>query len=114
MATGTAIIALLVVAIIAANLPWMSERVAFIARPPERGKSEWVRLVEWLLLFGVVGLIAAGLEYRTQGQLQVQGWEFWVMNLSLFAVFALPGFIYHHDLRRRLQRRDRHAGRRES
>ncbi|AUB78069.1 DUF2818 family protein [Spiribacter aquaticus] len=111
MATQTAIIALLVVAIIAANLPWMSERVAFVGTPPARGKSEWIRLVEWLLLFCLVGLIAAGLEYRTQGQLQAQGWEFWVMNLSLFAVFALPGFIYHHDLRRRLQRRGR---RRES
>ncbi len=114
MTAETAIVALLVVAIIAANLPWMSERVAFVGSPPQGGKPEWIRLVEWLLLFGLVGLVGAGLEYRTQGELQVQGWEFWVMNLSLFAVFALPGFIYHHDLRRRLQRRDRRGQRRES
>ncbi|TVO62436.1 DUF2818 family protein [Spiribacter vilamensis] len=101
----------MVVALIAANLPWLSDRIAFVVSPAARGKPEWIRLVEWLTLFFLVGLIAAGLEYRTQGQLQMQGWEFWVINLALFAVFALPGFIYCHDLRRRLQR---HSRRRES
>ena len=111
MSTGAAIALLMVVGLIAANLPWLSDRIAFFAAPPARGKPEWIRLTEWLTLFFVVGLIAAGLEYRTQGQLQAQGWEFWVINLALFAVFALPGFIYCHDLRRRLQR---HYRRRES
>ena len=107
MGTGPAIALLMAVALIAANLPWLSDRIAFIAAPTARGKPEWVRLTEWLALFFVVGLVAAGLEYRTHGQLQAQGWEFWVINLALFAVLALPGFIYCHDLRRRLQRRQR-------
>ena len=111
MSTGAAIALLVVVALIAANLPWLSDRIAFFAAPPARGKPVWIRLLEWLTLFFVVGLIAAGLEYRTHGQLQTQGWEFWVINLALFAVFALPGFIYRHDLRRRLRR---HYRRRES
>lgn len=111
MGTGAAIVLLLIVALIAANLPWLSDRIAFFAAPPVRGKSEWIRWAEWLVMFAVVGLIAAGLEYRTQGQLQGQGWEFWVINLALFAVLALPGFIYCHDLRRRLRRQYR---RRES
>jgi len=91
MTAETAIVALLVVAIIAANLPWMSERVAFVGSPPQGGKPEWIRLVEWLLLFGLVGLVGAGLEYRTQGELQVQGWEFWVMNLSLLPSLPCRG-----------------------
>jgi len=102
---GVSIVLLLVTALVAANLPWSTERIGFI-RPPASGKkSEWIRLGEWLVLFGLVGLAGAGLEYRSQGELQYQGWEFWVIALCLFAVFALPGFIYHHDLRRRLQKR---------
>ena len=110
MTTSVAIVVLLVIAVLAANLPWASERIAFFAPPPARGKPEWVRLLEWLALFGVVGLIGAGMEYRTQGQLQRQGWEFWVIALALFATFALPGFIYRHDLRRRLMKRQRRGG----
>ena len=107
MGNDIAIPMLLVIAAIAANLPWASEKIAFVVEPAGGRKSEWVRLVEWLVLFGLVGLIAAGLEMRTQGQLQAQGWEFWVMVLCLFAVFALPGFVYRHDLRRRLLKRQR-------
>ena len=107
MSTSVAIIVLLVIAVLAANLPWASDRIAFVWPAPARGKPEWVRLLEWLVLFGAVGAIGAGMEYRTQGQLQIQGWEFWVIGLSLFGTFALPGFIYRHDLRRRLMKRQR-------
>ncbi len=107
MGNDIAIPLLLVIALLAANLPWASDRVAFVVEPPSGRKPEWVRFAEWLILFGLVGLIGAGLEMRTQGQLQAQGWEFWVIALCLFAVFALPGFVYRHDLRRRLRKRDR-------
>ena len=107
MTTGLAIALMLLIAVLAANLPWTSERIAFVHKPRSGKKSEWVRLLEWLVLFALVGLIGAGLEYRTQGELMAQGWEFWVIALSLFAVFALPGFVYRHDLRRRLLKRHR-------
>lgn len=105
MSSGLAIALLLVVALVAANLPWVSDRVGLVYRAPGGRKREWVRLIEWSVLFGLVALVGAGFEMRTQGQLQAQGWEFWVIGLCLFAVFALPGFIYHHDLRRRLAKR---------
>lgn len=105
MSQPVAIVLLMVAALMAANLPWSTERIGLIWRPASGKKSEWIRLGEWLVLFGLVGLAGAGLEYRSQGQLQPQGWEFWVIALCLFAVFALPGFIYYHDLRRRLQKR---------
>lgn len=107
MTTGIAIVLMLLIALISANLPWSTERIAFVWMPRSGKKSEWVRLLEWLVLFGLVGLIGAGLEYRTQGELMTQGWEFWVIALSLFAVLAMPGFVYRHDLRRRLTKRQR-------
>lgn len=107
MTTGLAIGLLLMVTVIAANLPWLSDRVGFVLPPGSRGKPEWVRLIEWGVLFALVGLLGAGMEMRTQGQLQSQGWEFWVIALCLFAVSALPGFVYRHDLRRRLIKRRR-------
>jgi succinate dehydrogenase hydrophobic anchor subunit len=107
MSTGAAIVVLLLLAVLAANLPWASERIAFVWSARRGGKREWMRLLEWVVMFVLIVLAGAGLEYRTQGELQSQGWEFWVIALCLFAVFAMPGFIYRHDLRRRLRRRRR-------
>lgn len=95
---------LLVVALLAANLPWLSERFG-VLWSPRGGKREWMRLLEWLVLYGVVALIAVGLERRAQGQVQVQEWEFYVATLCLFMIFALPGFVYRHVLQRLLARR---------
>ena len=100
-----AIILLFVLALVAANLPWLTERRFLLLPPTAAGKREWVRLLEWLLLFGITGLLAAGLEHRVTGDIYAQDWEFWVVNLCLFAVLALPGFIYYHDLRRYLRKR---------
>ena len=105
MGTATAIALLLILALIAANLPWFTDRVLFFLPTPPQGKREWVRITEWLLMFGLTGLIAAGIEYRVTGDLHNQDWEFWVVTLCLFAVLALPGFIYCHDLRWYLRKR---------
>ncbi len=105
MSVTVAFALLLVAALVAANLPWLTERVLFVLRPPARGKREWVRLLEWALMYVVIGALAVGLEYRATGGVYPQGWEFYVTTLCLFLVFALPGFIYHHDLRRLLKKR---------
>ena len=89
-------------AAMAANLPWLSERWLF-AIPCQRTKPFWLRLVEWGLLYGLVVGIGFGFEYKTTGVLHVQGWEFYVVTLCLFAVSAMPGFIYRHQLRRLLR-----------
>lgn len=94
-------------ALIAANLPWLSERVLFVMPRPPSGKREWIRVLEWLLLYGLTGLVASGLEHRAQGERYAQDWEFYVITLCLFMVFALPGFIWHHDLGPHLRRRMR-------
>ena len=103
MTSTVAIWILLVLAIVAANLPWISQRVLFIWTP-ENGKSPWARLGEWLLLYFLVGGIAMGLENKTMGEIHPQAWEFYAVTFCLFLVFALPGFIYRHDLRHHIDR----------
>jgi hypothetical protein len=102
--TGAFLI-LFIAALIGANLPWFSERLLFLLPPPGGEKKEWMRLLEWFLMYWIVGGLAVGLEYRMTGDVYSQDWEFYVTTLCLFVVFALPGFIYHHDLRKYLWKR---------
>jgi uncharacterized membrane protein YhaH (DUF805 family) len=109
MATATLITLLLVIALVAANLPWLSERNFFVKPPKDGNKRVWMRLLEWLVLYGVVGVVALGIERTARGDIHPQQWEFIVVTLALFAVFAAPGFIYRHQLRHFLDRRARHG-----
>jgi hypothetical protein len=99
---------LIIAAIIAANLPWLSERLFLVQELP-RGKRAWQRFLEWFVLYVIVGGIALGLEYKTNGTVHQQDWEFYAVTLCLFLIFALPGFIYRHDLLQHL----RHPGTRQ-
>ncbi len=105
MATQSVVWLLLAAAFAAANLPWLTERFFFFFDPPGDRKRAWMRLLEWLVLLVTVGLVAAGLEFKLTGGRYPQGWEFYAVGLCLFVVFALPGFIYRHDLRKLLERR---------
>lgn len=98
---------LLTVSIIAANLPWLSERFLLVIATGENGKRVWMRLLEWLLLYFIIGGLALGLESRVTGGIQAQNWEFYAVTCCLFLVFALPGFIYRHDLKHLLDRHNR-------
>ena len=95
---------LLIVAIVAANLPWLSERFLLLISTAETGKRAWMRLLEWLILYFVVGGLALGLETRVTGGIHSQNWQFYAVTCCLFLVFALPGFIYRHDLKHLLER----------
>ncbi len=91
---------LLVVALVTANLPWLTSRfLLFIPLP--RGKNEWLRLLEWLIFYFLTGLLALGFEQRWTGGIHEQKWDFYVITFSLYLVFAFPGFIYCHLLQRR-------------
>ncbi|QTR44600.1 DUF2818 family protein [Thiothrix litoralis] len=84
----------LALALLLANLPWLSQRCFLILQCDS--KSMWVRLLEWFVLYFVVGGIALLLEDRTMGSIYPQAWEFYAVTLALFMVFAFPGFIYRH------------------
>ncbi|MDE2089663.1 MAG: DUF2818 family protein, partial [Gammaproteobacteria bacterium] len=58
----------LALAVITANLPWLSERFFFVFTLPS-GKRAWMRLLEWLVLYFVVGGIGFGLEMKINGDI---------------------------------------------
>ena len=99
---------LLVLVFVAANLPWLSERFLFFITPKGGQKREWMRLVELLLLYFLCGALVLAVEYRSEGGVHAQDWEFYVVTFCLFVIFALPGFIYHHDLKKILKRLKTH------
>ncbi|MBZ4195082.1 MAG: DUF2818 family protein [Candidatus Contendobacter sp.] len=94
-------------AVVVANLPWLSERWLFLIARNGQLKSFWLQLIEWGLLYGLVLGMGFGLEYKTTGVVHVQDWEFYTVTLCLFAVSALPGFIYCYQLRRLLEQSGR-------
>ncbi len=95
---------MLAIALVAANLPWFSERFLFVLSPGG-GKRFWMRLLEWGVLYLAVGGIAVGLEQKIYGRVHPQSWEFYVVTVALFAVFAVPGLVYRHILQHLLEHR---------
>jgi hypothetical protein len=95
-------------AVIAANLPWLSERWFLVIAPRDgRSKPFWPRLVEWGVLYGLALGIGFGFEHQATGAVHSQSWEFYVVTLCLFAVSALPGFVYRYQIRRLLEQAGR-------
>ena len=98
MATTIAIWLLLIIIFCAANFPWLNERFLLFMQPAQ--KKTWMRLLEWLLMYFIVGMLALGIEKKSTGQIYPQDWEFFAVGFFLFAVFAFPGFIYHHHIKK--------------
>ena len=91
---------LLLVALIAANLPFLLERILFIVKPKTGSKNVAWRLLELIVLYFIVGGIGLLLENKI-GDIHQQKWEFYAITASLFVVFAYPGFVYRYLWRRR-------------
>lgn len=87
--------ALLILALVLANLPFFSERVLFLRSVPAGAKHLGWRLLELVILYFVTGAIAWLLESRA-GQVHRQNWEFYAVTVSLFLVFAYPGYVYRY------------------
>ena len=101
---GTVIIIFIFVAFIAANLPWISERIFGLIQIKSGKKLVWMTLLEWFTLYILIGMVALGIEKKFTSDIYSQGWEFYASTFCLFMVFALPGFIYRFDLKHLLQR----------
>lgn len=87
----------IVLAVVAANLPFLSQRLALVG-PAGRAKSLVWRLAELVLLYFVVGGVGLALEQRA-GQIAPQTWEFYATTAALFLVLAFPGFVYRYLLK---------------
>jgi uncharacterized membrane protein len=85
---------LLLLALLAANSPWFSERIFYLV-PVARGNKNvaWC-LLELVVLYFMVGGIAYYAEVSTMGQASPQKWEFYAVTACLFLVLAFPGFVY--------------------
>lgn len=105
---------LIAIALIAANLPFINERLFGLiplgsvkpdktdsgtAQSAQKDKSFWLRLVELLVLYGLVGLLGYLFE-STIGNPFKQRWEFYAITFSLFVVLAFPGFVVRYLMRR--------------
>lgn len=89
----------ILLAVVAANLPFLNERLFSIIPLGIAVKPFWLRLIEMAILYAIVGAIAYLLESRI-GNAFVQRWEFYAVTGCLFIVLAYPGFVFRY-LRKR-------------
>lgn len=102
---------LLVLALIAANIPFMNDRLLAIVplkasatqgnqnHAARASKSFWLRLFEMILLYVLIGLLGYSFE-SALGNPFKQKWEFYAITFSLFLVMGFPGFVLRYLLRR--------------
>lgn len=99
-----AIYVLIALALVAANLPFLSERLFAVLTLRKAGhavsKSFFVRLVELIVLYLLVGAIGMAFE-ASLGNVFAQGWQFYAITFVLFLVLAFPGFVYRYLLHRK-------------
>lgn len=113
MISQNAVLSLVLAALLLSNLPWINERLFALVRLRGGLKPVWVRLLEWVVGFGLVALLAWRLELgchisaaaffglaECPGDIHPKGWEFYAVVVVLYAVFALPGVILYAERRR--------------
>ncbi len=96
------------IALAAANLPFLTERVFGLVPlktntagdGPLRTKPFPLRLLELIVLYFVVGFLARALESRIGGVF-AQNWEFYAVTGCLFLVLAFPGFVFRYLRKKR-------------
>ncbi|MDP2962182.1 MAG: DUF2818 family protein [Sulfurimicrobium sp.] len=92
-------VTILLLALVASNMPFFSERILLIY-PLKNGKHLALQLLELLVLYFIVGGVAMLLERQLTSR-HSQNWEFYAITACLFLVFAFPGFTYRYLWRKR-------------
>ncbi len=99
MSTSTQIVMLVLLALLAANLPFANQRILLLG-PQRSSKPLFWRLVELVVLYFVVGGIGLAIENHN-GQIAPQGWEFYAVTGTMFVTLAFPGFVYRYLMHRK-------------
>lgn len=99
MSQGVSVWIVIAVALVAANLPFVNQRLLAVV-PVSWNKSLAVRLAELVLLYFVVGGVGMLLEQRV-GQIAPQGWEFYAITGALYLTLAFPGFTWRYLVKHR-------------
>jgi hypothetical protein len=98
MSTSSQIVLLVLLALLAANLPFANQRILVVGPHREAKPLVW-RLAELVLLYFVVGGVGLALENHG-GQIAPQGWEFYAVTGTMFVTLAFPGFVYRYLMHR--------------
>jgi hypothetical protein len=96
MSTSTQIGLLILLAMLAANVPFFNQRIMLMG-PQRLSKPLLWRLMELVVLYFVVGGVGLALE-KHGGQVAPQGWEFYAVTGTMFTTLAFPGFVYRYLL----------------
>jgi hypothetical protein len=86
---------IIAVSLIAANLPFVNERLFCIFRLRYLKKPFWIRLFEWIVWYGVVGVFAYFIEQHI-GSVFSQKGMFFAITLCVFLVFGYVGFVFRY------------------
>jgi hypothetical protein len=87
----------MVLAVLAANAPFLSQRWALIGPRPAR-KGLGGRLLELVVAYFLVGALALSFE-NALGQIAPQTWEFYAVTATMFITLAFPGFVFRYLLK---------------
>ncbi len=90
---------LILLALLAANLPFINHRLLVVG-PLRQPKSLGWRLLELVSLYFLVGGLGLALEHNA-GQIAPQGWEFYAVTGTMFLTLAFPGFVFRYLVHRR-------------
>jgi hypothetical protein len=85
----------IILAIFAANMPFLNERLLAIIPIRPAIKPFWLRLIELMILYFFIGFIARLFEANL-GNVFGQKWEFFAITSFLFLVLAYPGFVLRY------------------
>lgn len=85
----------LVAALIAANLPFVNERLFLLGPRFEPAKAVGWRLIELLVYAGLSATLGRALESHL-GQASPIRWEFVAVWLCVFLTLAFPGFVWRY------------------
>jgi len=91
---------IVLLAVAAANLPFMNQRLFAFVPLGAAKKSAWIRIGELIVLYFLVGAFGFLLEARAGNRFD-QGWQFYAITFCLFVVFAFPGFMFQYLVKRR-------------
>ncbi len=97
MAPTAAVWLVILAALVAANLPFLTQRLFLVVRLATK-KSLGLRLLELVVYYLLVGAMGLLLE-RNMGRIAPQGWEFYAITAALFVTLAFPGFVWRYLLK---------------
>lgn len=89
-----AVVVVLLAALIAANLPFVNERL-FVLGPRREAKPMAWRLLELLVYAAAIATLGRALESHLS-QASPMRWEFVAVWLCVFLVLAFPGFVWRY------------------